>query len=183
MPNERQKNNDLRSEIKQQYPTMEVVPLIDAPKSNKKPYDWFTVMHYSDGQPPRFLAWEAKKVDGLSFNFKDISTGQMEAHQRYNKIYRGKYIIAHIFVLYLTRFNCIAVLDPVNVRYILHNDNPSVKFLDTCLKEDRISYKGKVRGYGWFWKFRREKVDIVVNGIETKKTLWNIRPFIDTLIT
>jgi len=173
MPSEREKTAQFRSDMKLQFPEMENVLLQDAYKSGKKPYDFHTLTHFNDNRLPRFLAWEAKKTEGFTLNLKEISSHQMEAHKRYNKKIGRRYLVSHVFCVYLIRFNLIAILDPLTIDWIAINGNESIKF-DGEMVDNYITYTSKnVDRHGQVFAVKREKVQI---NDTLNKTIWNTAP-------
>jgi hypothetical protein len=178
MPTERQKTSDFRSDLKEIYGDKIKTQLLeDAYKTNKKPYDFYTVWFGDRRGPARILAWEAKKIDGMTFNFNLISGHQMEAHNEYNyKLSDGQWMINHVFNIYILKLNVIAVLDPLNVRYILETGNQSIKF--GTVKTDTICYYSNVNSRtGELKIFKREKTYIG----EKRKTVFNAKGFFEEL--
>lgn len=179
MAKERKITSVLRSDIKLQHKNIKEVLLIDAPKSKKKPYDFHTLFFFND-KPPRFLAWEAKKVDGYTFNFRDILSHQLEAFQEYNKIIDHRYVISYIFCLYMIRFGIICILDPLNLNYILNNNSDFLKFniSDMNNKNNFIKYTSGANINGRLFMIKRYRTKLY-GGVN--KTIWNTEPFFDFL--
>lgn len=105
---------------------VDVIPLIDSPKQQKKPFDFFIL--YKTDTRPIFIAFEMKRITGMTFN-KDA----VKSHQK--DFFMSSYIVGDdlylhtwsLILLYVEKLNVIAAINQLDYDLMFCGDNPSIK--------------------------------------------------------
>lgn len=121
---EREIASKFRSSLQKAYfDNIDVVPIYDSYNTGKKPYDFHTVYVDAEFEIPIYTAWEAKIIDGITFNFNKIRPYQLKTFNFYNLYSNNTYLFA-IFI----KNKDVAIVDKETYEYFYRDGK--IKFQD-----------------------------------------------------
>jgi len=154
---------------------MDVVLMPDVRGQDKRDFDFFTL--YKGSHRPLFMAWEMKKIDGMTFNTNQISHNQMVYFNKgFSKNQHKELCPWSIFIIKVNKLNVYFIIDQLIWDHIFL-PNPSIESMKIVdYKDHMVTYTLKDGRVGTCPACSKEKI-VLCDG--TTKKVFNGTVFIN----